>query len=117
MEEQKKVSKQIYFKQFHGIPIFIMHSFLKTGLCRYRRLYNLLTQMGPFLLVLMMPKKIRVHMIGRGLREIGFKVFRIFQAKNILTGYTRMKKPKKMRISNNFLWKKSFKKIWNWPMH
>ena len=56
MKEQKKVSKQIYFKQFHGIPIFIMHSFLKTGLCRYRRLYNLLTQMGPFLLVLLMQK-------------------------------------------------------------
>ena len=55
-EEAEESKKQIYFKQFHGIPIFIMHSFLKTVLCRYRRLYNLLTQMGPFLLVLLMQK-------------------------------------------------------------
>ena len=89
--------------------------FLKTGLCRlYKGLYNLLTQMGPFLLVKLMPKKNPRAYDRSGTTRDRFKVFTIFQAKNILTGHTRMKKPKKMRISNNF---QSFKKIWNWPMH
>ena len=34
MEEKKKVSKQIYFEQFHGIPISLCIVFLKMGSCR-----------------------------------------------------------------------------------
>ena len=34
MEEKKKVSKQIYFEQFHGIPISSCIVFLKMGSCR-----------------------------------------------------------------------------------